>query len=66
MDKFTLEQLSGRPVNIKALAKAVGVSRQTIYDSFNRGYFPPKLARAIADELRIHDGAKRAQLVGMG
>ena len=66
MNKFTLEQLSGRPVNIAALAKRVGVSRTTIYDAFNRGHFPPKLARAIADDLRIHDGAKRAQLVGMG
>lgn len=66
MDKFTLEQIAGQRVNIADLAKRVGVSRTTIYDGFNRGHFPPKLARAIADELRIHDGAKRAQLVGMG
>jgi hypothetical protein len=65
MDKNTLSELCGKPVNIAALAKRVQVSRTTIYDGFRRGHFPPKLARAIADDLGITDANVRARLVGM-
>lgn len=65
MDKKTLSRLCGKPVNVAALAKRIGVSRTTIYDGFRRGYFAPKLARLIADDLSITDASLRARLVGM-
>jgi lambda repressor-like predicted transcriptional regulator len=65
MDKKTLSWLAGKPVNVAALAKRIGVSRTTIYDGFRRGCFTPKLARLIADDLGITDANVRARLVGM-
>lgn len=65
MNKKLLEEMAGRDINLQALADRTGISRQTIYDSFRRGYFTHRNAQLIARDLKITSKRNRARLLGV-
>jgi hypothetical protein len=65
MNKQLLEEMAGRDINLKALARRTGISRQCFYDSFRRGYFTHRNAELIAKDLGITAKGKRARLLGV-